>query len=137
MPDYFMRTAKIDPKVIGTAIYSGADDATALAVANKKAEAGALDPRWLQAMIRDGKLASRQVRVFWTSPRFADAVWAARSSLDSTLADGFSNALLKLNPKNSEHKKILEFLSADKYIRAKDSDYDELRQAAKGAGLMK
>ena len=137
MPYYFMRAAKVDPKVIETAIYSGAHDATALAIANKKAEAGVMDPRWLQAMIHDGKLTSQQVRIIWTSPRFADAVWAARSGLDAKLAESFSSALLKLNPKNPEHKKLLDFLSADKYIRAKDSDYDELRQAAKGAGLLK
>src|SRR5256885_428551 len=42
MPEYFMRQQGVDPDVIARAIYTGGHDATALAVANGKADAGAL-----------------------------------------------------------------------------------------------
>jgi hypothetical protein len=45
--------------------------------------------------------------------------------------------LLDLNARNPEQKAVLDFLSAAKYVRASDSDYGKLRQAAKDAGLMK
>lgn len=137
MPEYYMRQAKIDLKVIEKALYTGGHDGTALAVANKKVDAGAMDENVFQKMMKDGKINDRQVRVFWTTPPFLDYVWAARKDLDPKLAESFSNAFLKLDAKNPEHKAILDFLSAAKYVRAKDSDYAKLRQAAKDAGLMK
>jgi phosphonate transport system substrate-binding protein len=132
-----MREAKIDAKVIEKALYSGGHDATALAVANKKVDAGAMDENVYQKMMKDGKITAGQVRVFWTTPPFLDYVWAARKDLDPKLAESFANAFLKLDAGKPEHKAILDFLSASKYVRAKDSDYTKLRQAAKDAGLVK
>src|SRR6185295_3571313 len=43
MPEYFMREAGVEPRVISGAIYTGGHDATALAVANGKVDAGAPD----------------------------------------------------------------------------------------------
>lgn len=137
MPEYFMRQSNVDAEVIAKAVYTGSHDATALAVANKKVDAGAMDEAIYQRMTKEGKLDQSKVRVFYTTPPFFDYVWAARKGLDSKLTDAFSNAFLKLDPENAEHKQLLEFLSATKYIRAEDSDYDKLRQAARDAGLMK
>jgi phosphonate transport system substrate-binding protein len=123
--------------VIEKATYTGSHDGTALAVANKKVDAGAMDEAIYQRMTSEGKLDSSRVRVFYTTPPFFDYVWAARKGLDEKLSEAFSNAFLKLDPENAEHKQLLEFLSATKYVRARDSDYDKLRQAARDAGLMK
>lgn len=137
MPEYFMREAKVDPDVIARAIYTGGHDATALAVANKKVEAGALDEAVYQKMVKDGKLDPSQVRVFYTTPPFYDYVWVARKGLDPKLADSFTAAFLKLDANNPEHKIILDLLSAAKYVKAEDGSYEKLRQAAKDAGLLK
>jgi phosphonate transport system substrate-binding protein len=137
MPEYFMRQANVDPEVIAKAIYTGGHDATALAVANKKVDAGALDETVYQKMVKDGKLDPKKAEVFYTTPPFLDYVWAARKGLDSKLAEAFANAVLKLDANDPSRKSILEFLRATKYVRANDSDYDRLRQAAKEAGLLK
>jgi phosphonate transport system substrate-binding protein len=137
MPEYFMRDAKVNPKVIENALYTGGHDATALAVANKKLDAGAMDENVFQTMMKSGKITDKQVKVFWTTPPFLDYVWAARKGLDPKIAESFANAFLELDNQKPEYKAILEFLSATKYVRAKDSDYEKLRQAAKDAGLMK
>jgi phosphonate transport system substrate-binding protein len=137
MPEYFMRQANVDREVIKKATYMGSHDGTALAVANKKVDAGALDEAIYQRMTSEGRLDPSRVRVFYTTPPFFDYVWAARKGLDEKLSEAFSNAFLKLDPASAEHKQLLEFLSATKYVRAKDSDYDKLRQAARDAGLMK
>jgi len=137
MPEYFMRQAKVDPEVIAKAVYTGGHDATALAVANKKVDAGALDETVYQKMVKDGKLDPNQASVFYTSPPYFDYVWAARKGLDPKLADAFANAFLKLNAGDTAQEPIREFLRATKYVKAKDSDYDKLRQAARDAGLMK
>ena len=137
MPEYYMRDAKVDGRVIEKALYTGGHDATALAVANKKVDAGALDENVFQTMMKSGKITDRQVKVFWTTPPFLDYVWAARKGLDAKISDSFAKALLDLDARNPQQKVILDFLNAAKYVRANDSDYTKLRQAAKAAGLMK
>lgn len=137
MPEYFMRQAQVDPDVIARALYTGGHDATALAVANRKVDAGALDELIFTRMMRDGKITDSQVRVFYTTPPFMDYVWAARKSLSPALANGFARALLTLDPARSADKTILDFLNATKYVRATDVSYNRLREAARIAGLLK
>lgn len=137
MPEYFMREAGVDLAVISDAIYSGGHDATALAVANKKVDAGALDETVFQRMVSENKLDSTQVRVFYTTPPFFDYIWVARKSLDPKVAEAFSTAMLKLDGIEPTQKIILDLLTASKYVKAQDSDYNKLRQAATDAGLLK
>ena len=137
MPAYFMRQQGVDHAVIEKAVYTGGHDATALAVANGKVDAGAMDELVYARMIKEGKLSESHVRVFYTTPPFFDYVWAARKGLDSAMVEAFANAMLGLDVQNSEQKPILQLLNATKYVRAKDSSYNPLRQAAKDEGLLK
>lgn len=137
MPKYFMRSSSVDPEVLSKAIYSGGHDATALAVANRKVDAGALDETVFEKMTREGKLDASKVRVFYTTPPYFDYVWAARKGLDPQTTAKFSEAFLKLSASDPQQKAILDALGADKYLRARDSDYDKLRQSAQEAGLLK
>jgi phosphonate transport system substrate-binding protein len=137
MPAYFMRQQGVDRTVIEKAVYTGGHDATALAIANGKVDAGAMDELVYARMMKEGKLNESQVRVFYTTPPFFDYVWAARKGLDPAISEAFANALLELDPQNGEQKPILQLLNATKYVRAKDSSYDPLRQAAKDEGLLK
>ena len=132
-----MRESKVDLEVITRAIYTGGHDATALAVAHKKVDAGALDEAVYQKMVKDGKLDSSQVRVFYTTPPFYDYVWAARKGLDPKLTDSVTAAFLNLDGNDPEHKVILDLLNAAKYVKAEDHSYDKLRQAARDSGLLK
>jgi len=137
MPEYYMRDAKVDTRVIEKALYTGGHDATALAVANKKVDAGAMDENVFQTMMKGGKITDRHVKVFYTTPPFFDYVWAAGKGLDPKIADSFAKAMLDLDARNPQQKIILDVLNAGKYVRANNSDYAKLRQAAKDAGLMK
>jgi phosphonate transport system substrate-binding protein len=137
MPEYFMRQANVDPSVIARAVYTGGHDATALAVANRKVDAGALDELVFEKMTREGNLAPESVRVFYTTPPYFDYVWAARKGLDPKLAESFAVALLKLDAADAGQKKVLDVLSATKYVRAADAHYERLRQAARDAGLLR
>jgi len=137
MPAYYMRAANVDPGVIAKAFYSGGHDATALAVANGKVDAGAMDELVFGTMMKSGKITPEQVRLFYTTPAFFDYVWAARKGLDPKLSGSFADALLKLDASNPEHKVLLDLLNATKYLRAEDASYDKLRQAARDEGLLK
>jgi phosphonate transport system substrate-binding protein len=137
MPAYYMRAANVDQGLIAKALYTGGHDATALAVANGKVDAGAMDELVLGNMMKSGKITTEQVRVFYTTPAFFDYVWAARKGLDPKLSNSFADALLKLDASKPEHKVLLDLLNATKYLRADDSSYDKLRQAARDEGLLK
>jgi len=136
MPAYYMRAAGIDPGALSKTLYTGGHDATALAVANKKVDVGAMDELVLDSMLKSGKVASSQVKVFYTTPAFFDYVWAARKGLDQKLNKSFAVAFLKLDASNAENKVLLDLLNATKYVRAQDASYDKLRQAAHAEGLL-
>ena len=137
MPEYFMRQAKVDPEVISKAIYTGGHDATALAVANRKADAGALDETVYRKMVADGKLDGAKVKVFYTTPPFFDYIWVARKTLAPKIGESFSSAMLKLSTNDAAQKAVLDLLNATNYVKAEDSNYDRLRHAAEEAGLLK
>ena len=137
MPEYFMRQAAVDPSVIAKAIYTGGHDATLLAVANGKVDAGALDEAVFQRLTTTGKVDPAKVRVFWTTPPFLDYVWVARKGLDTKLSSALATAFLGLNEADPQQKQILDVLAAKKYLTADDASYDELRQAASQAGLLR
>ena len=137
MPSYYMRLEHVDSSVIDRAIYTGGHDATALAVANHKVDAGAMDELVYRQMMLTGKITGKQVRVFYTTPPFFDYVWVARPGLDPALADKFRQAMLKLDASKPRDKEILDLLNADKYVAASAADYDKLRQAAKDDGLLR
>ena len=96
-----------------------------------------MDELVYQRMIKEGKVSEAQLRVFYSTPPFFDYVWATRKGLNPAVANGFANAMLALDAGNPEQKKILDLLSASKYVKAEDSSYGPLRQAAKDAGLLK
>ena len=137
MPEFFMREAKVDDSVIAGALYSGGHDATALAVQNKKVDAGAMDEAVFLKMTTESKLDASKVKVFYTTPAFTDYVWAARKGLDAKTAQAFADALLELDAAKPEDKAILDVLQSTKYVKADDGAYDKLREAATTAGLLK
>ena len=136
MPLYYMEQEKVDPEVIKNASFSGAHDATALAVANGKAEAGAMDEQVYNKMIANGQLKPGTVRVFYTTPPFFDYVWVANKNLDPKVASAFADSMKALSADNPEQKALLDLLNVKGYVVANDADYEKLREAAKSAGLL-
>lgn len=137
MPEYFLRQAAVDPEVIARAIYTGGHDTTALAVANHKVDAGALDEAVFHKLTKDGKLDAIKLKVFFTSPPFFDYVWCARKQLDPALAEAFSQAMRALDAADPKQKQVLDLLQATKYVPASDASYEPLREAATAAGLLR
>jgi len=137
MPEYYLRQEKVDPEVIAKALYTGGHDATLLAVANGKVDAGALDEQVFQRLTSEGKVDPAKVRVFWTTPPFFDYVWVARKGVDPKVAEAIAQAFLSLDASKPEHQPILAVFSAKKYVRADDASYEKLREAATSAGLLR
>lgn len=137
MPEYYMRQNNVDPEVISRAIYTGGHDATLLAVANGKVDAGAMDEAVFHKMTTEGKVDAKSVKVFYTTPPFFDYVWVARKGLPAELQKKIAEVFLGLDEAKAEDKQLLDLLAAKKYVRADDASYEKLRQAATQAGLLK
>ena len=138
MPAYFMRKEGVDPAVVDQAIYTGGHDATALAVAEHRVDAGALDEVVWERLTSQGKIDPAKVRVFWTTPPFADYVWVARKDLDPAVAKKVADAFLALDATRPDDRAVLELLSAEgRYVPVDSHEYTALRKAAEREGLLK
>ena len=138
MPAYFMRKEGVDPAVLDQAIYTGGHDATALAVAERRVDAGAIDEAVWERLTNERRIDTGKVRVFWTTPPFHDYLWVARRDLDPAVATKVADAFLALDPARPEDRPILDLLSATgRYVRVDPSAYAPLREAALQEGLLR
>jgi len=138
MPAFFMRKEGVDPAVVEQAIFTGGHDATALAVAEHRVDAGALDEAVWERLTSDGRVDPAKVHVFWTTPPFADYVWVARKDLDPEVARKVADTFLALDATRPQDRPILDLLSAgSRYVRVDVAEYAPLRDAAIREGLLK
>jgi phosphonate transport system substrate-binding protein len=114
--------------------YTGSHPATAQAVAAGACDAGALDETVFKSLVADGKLPGAKLKVFYTTPAFADYVWAARKGLPAADQQAFANALLKLQAGRDD--KILGILRGSHYVRADDAEYGDVARTGKELGLL-
>jgi phosphonate transport system substrate-binding protein len=60
-----------------------------------------------------------------------------RGDLDPALVKKLTDAFLKLDPKNPDHKEILDLQRATRFIATKPENYKGIEEAARSAGLLK
>jgi phosphonate transport system substrate-binding protein len=138
MPRFFLQQAGLNPeKDFKNVAYSGAHDATVAFVAAGKAEAGALNASVWDKLVEQRKVDTDKVRVFSTTPPYFDYNWTVRGDLDPALVKKLTDAFLKLDPANPEHKEILALQRASKFVPTKAANYDGIEKAAHSAGLLK
>jgi phosphonate transport system substrate-binding protein len=134
-PFLAMKQAGISPdKSLKSFRYTGSHPATAQAVAAGACDAGALDETVYKSLVADGKLPGAKLKVFYTTPPFADYVWAARKDLKPADQQAFTNALLKLQAGRDDQ--VLAILRGQHYVRADNAEYGNVEQVAKELGLL-
>lgn len=138
MPRYFLLQAGINPeRDFRNVAYSGAHDATVAFVAAGRAEAGVLNASVWDKLVEQKKVDTAKVHVFATTPPYFDYNWTVRGGLDPALVKKLTDAFLKLDPNDPEHKEILALQRASKFIPTRKENYDGIEQAARAAGLLK
>jgi phosphonate transport system substrate-binding protein len=137
MPRAYLMQAKIDPDRDLRMSFSGAHDATALAVAGGRVAAGALNISVWEKMVAEKRVDPAKLRVFYTTPPYYDYNWTVRKDLDPTLRAKLLDAFVSLDPATPEGKQILELQRATRFIPTKASNYDSIEAAARSAGLLK
>lgn len=110
--------------------FTGGHDATALAVAGGRADAGGLELRVLrriesQNVVPPGALRVVQTREVMGYP------WVGRTALGAEPLDQVRQAFLGLTD-----PKLLDLLRAKSYVAVTPADYDEVRREAARLGLL-
>jgi phosphonate transport system substrate-binding protein len=134
MPYLAMKNAGVDPDKDLKFRYSGSHPATAKAVEAGAVDAGALDETVFKQVTGNKDVDPAKVRVFYTTPPFVDYVWVARKDVNPALAEKLAQAFLKLQQPNDAA--ILDILRGNKFVRANDQEYEQLRAVAKQLGML-
>jgi phosphonate transport system substrate-binding protein len=138
MPRSYLLAAKINPDTdIKRIAYSGAHDATVAAVAGGKVDAGALNISVWEKLVAAGKVDTKAVHVFYTTPGYYDYNWSVRADMNPVVRKKLTDAFLALDAKNPADKEILDLQRASKFIPTKAENYAAIEAAARSAGLLK
>jgi phosphonate transport system substrate-binding protein len=137
MPRTFLLQAGLDPdKDFKRVAFSGAHDATVAAVASGKVQAGALNISVWEKLVKENKVDTEKVKVFFTTPPYYDYNWTVHADMPAAMREKLTKALLDLNKNTAEGKEILELQKATRFIPSKPENYKGIEAAAKSAGLL-
>jgi phosphonate transport system substrate-binding protein len=138
MPRSYLLAAKINPDTDMKRIaFSGAHDATVAAVSGGKVDAGALNISVWEKLVASGKVDTKVVHVFYTTPGYFDYNWSVRADMNPVVRKKLTDAFLALDAKNPADKEILDLQRASKFIPTKAENYTAIEAAARNAGLLK
>jgi phosphonate transport system substrate-binding protein len=137
MPRYFLREENMVPeKDFKRVSYSKGHEATERAVEGGRVDAGAMSGATWDRMVAAKKVNEERVKVIWTSPPYIDNTWMVTGAVDQATSKKLTDAFLKLDSQNSEHKAILDVQHASRYIKNSADNYVNIDQAARRAGLL-
>ncbi|PWC42403.1 phosphate/phosphite/phosphonate ABC transporter substrate-binding protein [Azospirillum sp. TSO22-1] len=122
VPRYMFAAAGLVSERDYTLRVLGAHDAVALAVANRRADAGGLSLPIYQRLLKEGKLDPAKVRVLAHSPAIPEYMWTFRQGLDPAVKETIRKAFVGLTDPEA-----LGVFRAEAFIPAVDSDVDRVR----------
>ena len=138
MPRSFLLQANIDPdKDFKRVAYSGAHDATIASVVSGKVEAAALDITVWNKFVKENRVDTKEVNVFYTTPGYFNYNWAVHADMPAALRERVTKALIDLDPATAQGKEILDLNRATRYIPTQVENYKGIETAARSAGLLK
>jgi len=134
MPYFELKLVGINPEKDLRSRFSGSHPVTAALVESGAVDAGVLDEAFYKSLVESGKLDSKKVRVFYTSKPFWSDLFVARKQVSLAEQERFAEALLSL--KKGPDDKLLKILRADRFKRATDDEYSNLRTIAKELNML-
>ncbi|MGB8955614.1 MAG: phosphate/phosphite/phosphonate ABC transporter substrate-binding protein [Tumebacillaceae bacterium] len=113
-------------------LFTGAHDATALAIQNKQVTAGAIDSAYYDKMVEKGTVKAESFKKIWQSDKLFQYPFAVSKTTDDATIEKLRTAFVNLKDKD-----ILDAFAADGFVKAEDSDYEAIRKAAEADGRLK
>ncbi len=141
-PRKMFREHGIDPvRDFKKILYSGGHDATVLAVLNGKVDAGATyanspdsqDTAWMR-YLKDPRDVEQIRAIAFSEPIPADNL-VVSAGLDGAISKKIEELFLDLSRDPKGKKMLRDLYQIDGFVRAKDADYDPVRQAFADAGI--
>ena len=111
--------------------FTGGHDATALAVAGGRVDAGGIELRVLHRLEQKGAVGAGALRVVGTR-EVMGYPWVGRTALGPQALDRVRQAFLAF-----DDPALLDLLRAEDYVTVQPSDYDEVRREATRLGLLR
>ena len=138
MPRSALLDVNINPdKDLKRVAYSGAHDATIVAVAAGKVDAGALNISVWEKFVAEKKVDTSKVRVIFTTPPYFDYNWTVHADMPIALQQKLTQAFLDLSSDNAQGKEVLALQRATRFVPTTAANYKGIEAAARSAGLLK
>ena len=136
MPRIFLEGAGIVPEEFFSDVVYGVNHIDTLnAVVARDVDAGAMNAVILERALRRDESMANTIRIIWTSPRYANYVWATRADLDVPARHAIRGAFLALTVLDHDDKVILDGVGAAGYLPAQQKSYDMLTRYVRALEL--
>lgn len=119
---------------LAEANFAGGHDASALAVSNGDVDAGAVASTVFDGMIEEGVIKEDQVRKIWESDPIPQSPIAVRGNIPAGAKDRIQQTFVNLTADKVGADQVSPE-GAIGYVKAKDSDYDVIRELAETLDL--
>jgi phosphonate transport system substrate-binding protein len=137
MPRFFLELEGISAEQFFSSVeYTGAHDKTAERVRDGQVDLGVANSHVIDRMRHSGQLDSRSIEVVWTTPPYANYVWAVRREIDAAVQEEILSSFLSLGSLDDERRHILEGVGATGFLPAVQSDFDELKKVVEEQGML-
>jgi len=140
MPRYYLMEAGIDPNkdFDGKPNFSGSHDTTYKLVESGAFKAGALNEAVWQAAVKEGKVDTNKVKVFYTTPAYYDYNWTINSNVEDVFGKGTTQKVKEaLLSYKGEDKDIVDLFQSDSFVETNNDNYKKIEKVAKELEIIK
>lgn len=139
-PKNLLRTSGYNPeKFFSQVLYAGAHDKVVMAVYNRQVDAGAIyggvssDAREkVEGTIPD---VLKTTKVIAKSQSIPNDTVSIRKGLPKEIVEKITNGLMNIAKSDEGRMSVMELYGIEGFVKAKDSDYDSVRQVAKAENI--
>jgi phosphonate transport system substrate-binding protein len=140
MPRFFLSEEGIDANTDfnGKPNFSGSHDTTYKLIESGTYQAGALNISVWEAAVKEGKVDTSKVKVFYTTPDYYDYNWTINSNVGEVFgSDAKQKVKESLLSMPGDTKEIADLFQTDKFIETKNENYEKIEKVAKELEIIK
>lgn len=141
MPEFFLGQAGVrTTDFAGPPGFSGSHDKTIDLVAAGTFEAGVVNEQVWKDRVAKGTVDPSKVTVYYRTPAYHDYHWVVRPDLEARygkdIVERIQKAFEGLDPADPIGKTVLELFGAKRFIETDNSQYKQIEEVGRSAGLI-